>query len=136
MFLTRLIYYSRCDSSGGVDVESILQSARTHNGRNHITGALWFDGIVFIQVLEGGRKAVSETYHRIVADPRHHDVELVMCDMVDRRVFHEWKMAYVSDTQANRDLIRKYSGTDQLKPREMTAASILNVMLEGQLVGS
>lgn len=135
MYLTRLIYYSRCDASEGIDVESILQSAREHNARNQITGALWFDGTYFIQVLEGGRKAISDTYHRIARDPRHFDIELVSCELIDRRVFNDWKMAYVSDTQPNRDLIRKYSGTDQLKPREMSAASLLNVILEGQLVG-
>ena len=136
MYLTRLIYFSSCDASEGIDVESILQSARAHNARNQLTGALWFDGKYFIQVLEGGRKAVSDTYHRIANDRRHFDIELVSCELIDRRVFNEWKMAYVSDTQANRDLIRKYSGTDKLKPREMSAASLLNVILEGQLVGS
>ncbi len=40
-------------------------------------------GHLFIQVLEGGRDAVSRRYNRIVADPRHTDVTLLQFEEID-----------------------------------------------------
>jgi hypothetical protein len=36
---------------------------------------LCYAGGIFLQVLEGGRGAVNALYNRIVADPRHRDVD-------------------------------------------------------------
>ncbi|MBO6797870.1 BLUF domain-containing protein [Maricaulis sp.] len=135
MYLTRLLYFSRASQGLGMDLDQILASAREQNSKNNITGALWFDGDYFVQVLEGGRHAVSETYHRIAADERHTDIELASCEMVDSRLFHKWRMAYFADTQENRDLITKYSGHNQLIPEKMSARSLLHVLAEGQLLG-
>lgn len=135
MYLTRLIYFSRAKTGVDQDIEQILESARKHNGQRNITGALWFDGDYFVQALEGGRHAISETYHRIAADPRHTDIELVSCDNVDSRLFHKWRMAYFADTQDNRELITKYSAHDKLMPERMSARSLLHVLAEGQLLG-
>ncbi len=135
MYLTRLLYFSRVNSDMDQDIDQILSSARKHNSSRNITGALWFDGDYFVQALEGGRHAVSETYHRIAADKRHSDIELASCEMVDSRLFHKWRMAYFADTQENRDLITKYSGHNQLMPEKMSARSLLHVLAEGQLLG-
>jgi len=135
MYLTRLLYFSRVNSEMDQDIEQILSSAREQNSSRNITGALWFDGDYFVQALEGGRYAVSETYHRIAADKRHSDIELASCEMVDSRLFHKWRMAYFADTQENRDLITKYSGHNQLMPEKMSARSLLHVLAEGQLLG-
>ena len=136
MFLTRLLYFSRTEASVDQDIEQILMTARRENAKRQVTGALWFDGDHFVQALEGGRQAVSETYHRIAADPRHRDIELVSCEMVDSRLFHKWRMAYFADTEENRALILKYSGQDRLIPERMSARSLLHVLAEGQLLGS
>lgn len=135
MFLTRLVYFSKSAPAHEIDVEQILRTARTYNKRNHITGALWFDGDFFVQVLEGGRHAVSHTYHRIASDPRHFDIELAVCEGVDTRLFHAWHMAYFADTENNRNLVLKYSGQDKLDPARMTASSLLHLLAEGQLLG-
>ena len=135
MYLTRLLYFSRATPGIDMDVEQILATARDLNSKRNITGALWFNGDYFVQALEGGRHSVSETYHRIAADPRHKDIELVSCEMVDSRLCFKWRMANFADTQENRDLITKYSGYDQLMPEKMSARSLLHVLAEGQLLG-
>ena len=135
MYLTRLLYYSERNSDIDLDIEQLLYSARDYNGRSNITGALWFDGSYFVQVLEGGRKAVSETYHRIARDRRHHGIELVSCEAVDSRLFYQWRMAYFADTADNRSRVMKYSGKDKLVPSEMSGASLLHVLAEGNLLG-
>ena len=133
MFLTRLIYFSYSAPNTDLDIEQMLQSARTQNAKNNITGALWFDGDIFVQVLEGERRPVSETYHRIAQDKRHKDIELVSCNTVDRRYFHKWNMGYLADSKDNRELILKYSGENKLVPWRLPDTSLLQLLAEAEM---
>lgn len=129
MYLTRLMYFSTANSSVDANVEQILDSARTFNKTEDVSGVLWFDGDIFIQVLEGQREAVSRTYHRIAADKRHQDIELVECVAIDERLFGDWTMGYLAATKANRAKILKYSGHSDMRPREMSPGSMLKFLL-------
>lgn len=133
MYLTRLLYVSERDPGKHFNVEQLLESARHFNAKSEVTGALWFNGDHFIQVLEGGRQAVSATYHRIAADNRHRNIELVDCRVVSERLFFDWNMAYFCDTRANRNRILRFSGRDQLVPREMSPESLLGLMMSMQV---
>jgi len=128
MFLTRLLYVSKRNIDVDCNVEQILESARIHNKRVEVTGALWFNGEIFIQALEGGRHAVSSVYHRIAADPRHRDIELVACTAVNERLFYQWSMGYYADTEKNRQHVLRYSGHDALNPKEMSPESLLGFL--------
>lgn len=128
MYLTRLLYVSERNPDVDCNVEQILESARRLNTKSEVTGALWFNGDHFIQVLEGGRQAVSATYHRIAADKRHVNIELVDCRVVAERLFYDWSMAYFGDTKENRLRILRFSGHDQLIPREMSPDSLMGLM--------
>ncbi len=77
MYLFRLIYYSKNsavnpdDPHLRADLKDILETAKRNNMASGVTGALLFNQEYFAQVLEGDRKAVSETFCRIIKDPRH-----------------------------------------------------------------
>jgi Sensors of blue-light using FAD len=77
----------------GVDVESILFTARRFNQRNGITGLLISSPAHFMQVLEGDEATVRETYDRICQDPRHHAHVILREIEVEERQFGEWTMA-------------------------------------------
>ncbi len=129
MYLTRLLYFSECNPELDPCIERILSSARTRNEVEEVSGALWFDGKFFIQALEGQRLAVSRIYHRIAADPRHCNIELVACEAIDTRLFGEWSMGYLAATKRNWANIFKFSGHRELKPREMSPESMLKFLL-------
>lgn len=129
MYLTRLMYFSENDPEVKTDIQQILDVARETNEKFDVSGVLWFDGDIFIQVLEGQRKAVSEIYHRIAGDPRHHNIELVECVSVSERLFGNWTMGYLANTRANRAKIFQYSGHKELLPREMSTESMLSFLL-------
>jgi len=128
MFIYRILYYSRAVNDP--DLDEILDTAREINSRNHLTGALWYDGDFFVQALEGTRPKVSETYNRIAKDKRHRDVVIVHCGPIDERMFSEWDMAYYDDTSKNRQLIKRFAGQDFLDPRVMQPETMLK-MLKG-----
>jgi hypothetical protein len=117
--LVRLMYASR--AAAGLDneeVAAILRHSRAANARDGITGALCLcnSGRLFIQVLEGGREAVSRRYNRIAADARHADVTLLQFDEVAERRFAGWSMGQVNMARLNQALILKYSETGNLDP--------------------
>lgn len=76
----------------------MLEIARTclaRNPANDITGALYFDGTQFYQVIEGEEKAVHDLYDRIREDPRHTAVQLLWEGPIRQRRFGTWAMKFV-----------------------------------------
>lgn len=96
MFLCRLAYMSRPAWQGlGQDerksmLRDILAAGTRNNPPNKITGVLIFDGRNFVQVLEGRRSVVYETFQRIQADRRHGQVVLAGFNEVRERIFQDW----------------------------------------------
>lgn len=121
--LVRLMYASRAQGSPGADeLNAILKKSRATNPALGITGVLCTFSGLYLQVLEGGRPAVNAMYHRIAADPRHRDVELLSFDEVDERRFAHWSMGQVNLARINPALLIKYSETASLDPYRMSAA--------------
>ena len=77
MLLVRLIYCSTVNGIGDKEIEAILVRSRANNALDNITGALIYDGLHFLQCLEGGRLSVSKRFLIISQDQRHKDVELI-----------------------------------------------------------
>jgi hypothetical protein len=98
--LFRIIYCSHSRIEGSeqqitAGIESILQDSRTNNEEQDITGALFFDGRSFAQVLEGPRSSLDAVYAKICQDHRHTDVLLLEDDRIVERDFWNWTMAYI-----------------------------------------
>ena len=121
--LVRLMYASRAVPA--VDQEellAILRKSKASNPPQGITGVLCFSEGIFLQVLEGGRSAVNQLYNRIVADPRHADVELLSYQEIGERRFAGWSMGQVNMARLNRALLLKYSETATLDPYSVSGA--------------
>ena len=82
-------------------------ASRRHNDVAGVTGLLFTDGMRFLQVLEGERAAVSTTFQRIQADPRHHAVVILSDREIDKRQFGKWAMAYKLSTDSDETLNSK-----------------------------
>ncbi|MBK9136603.1 MAG: BLUF domain-containing protein [Betaproteobacteria bacterium] len=129
--LVRLMYASR--AAAGFDAEelaAILRASRAANPQHGITGVLCYSEAVdshqgqgiFLQVLEGGRGAVNRLYNRIVADPRHHDAELMLYEEISERRFAGWAMGQVALSRLNPSLLLKYSERATLDPFAVSGA--------------
>lgn len=101
--LVRLTYVSRSlIPACSVEMLEIVRTSLRNNERDAITGALWFDGTVFFQVLEGAAGAVAARLERIVADRRHADIRSHGMHEVDTRSFAGWSMKFVDGTAPHR----------------------------------
>ena len=91
----RLIYVSTAaDGIADGDVTSIVGTARKNNGPLGITGLLLFNGLNFMQLLEGERRDVEDVYSRILADRRHISVNTMLQEPADAWLYPDWSMAY------------------------------------------
>ena len=129
--LVRLLYASRAAAPiTADDLAAIVRQSRLHNPRHGITGVLCCSDDRFLQVLEGGRPAVNRLYNRIVADPRHAEVELLAYQQIGERHFAGWSMGQVNLARINPGLLLKYSATTQLDPYAMSGTTALALLEE------
>lgn len=73
-------------------LDQILRASRRNNALADITGLLVVGGRRFLQVLEGPKAAVAETFERISRDPRHFAIVTLNDKAVDERAFAGWAM--------------------------------------------
>ena len=92
MSLIQLIYASRPFGFDNPTLNSILSASRRNNARREITGALICRADLYLQMLEGPRLAVTQTFQKILADDRHLEVALIWCGDVNTRWFEKWHM--------------------------------------------
>ena len=133
MTLYRLIYVSQAISGLEYpDLVEILDKSERNNRKVGITGMLGFGDSMFLQVLEGSRRLVSQTYNRILLDKRHANAELIDFSEIEYRDFGVWSMKVVQlgNQVEVRALVLKYSSSDTFSPISMTGKQSLKFLRE------
>lgn len=108
--LIQLIYISTAQHAlPQFELPAILDTSKRNNRKVGVTGMLMYDGVRFLQVLEGEEDAVRSTYARIRGDARHRGVVVLHDRTIEAPEFGAWDMAYEdSMTSANaRSLIEQ-----------------------------
>lgn len=75
-------------------LSGILLDARKHNERDAITGALICRHDIYLQLLEGPRAKVDATIERISSDDRHVNMQILLSEQCDMRLFGDWAMLH------------------------------------------
>jgi hypothetical protein len=78
---------------------SLLLQCRTNNQACGVTGMLLYSGGTFLQAIEGEEEVIEDLLEKILADPRHDNVQLLSKKTVDARQYADWSMGFeeVSD---------------------------------------
>ena len=93
MELKSLMYVSRARPDLTTDdVRAIHRIARTLNALDGVTGLLLYNGVTFMQVVEGAQSAIDDLMRRLVADQRHSQIKIVDERLIEQRSFPEWAM--------------------------------------------
>ena len=92
--MLRQITYISTARSGFDDAlfREIERHAQRWNAAMGLSGLLMFDGVRFLQVLEGHAGAVQSTFERIADDPRHFALVTLRDQQVEERSFGGWAM--------------------------------------------
>ncbi|WP_019955376.1 BLUF domain-containing protein [Yoonia vestfoldensis] len=94
MSVFRAIYTSQPFGYDEAILSSILMQARKANARDDITGALICRADIYLQWLEGPEDKVRDAIRRISRDDRHLDVQLLVAEPAEARVFGDWAMLH------------------------------------------
>jgi hypothetical protein len=135
--LVRLLYASR--AIAGIDAataDSILVQARRNNPARGITGLLCFSDDVFVQLIEGGRDAVSDLFAAILRDERHSHVRLLSFEETSERRFVAWMMGEVNLELANPQLLMRFSLEAKLDPFHVSAKTTMALLEELAATGA
>lgn len=114
--LVRLLYASRAVDPNPETIDAILHECRSRNPNSGVTGVLCYGGGIFLQVIEGGRMAISQLYNHIQRDNRHKDVVLLQYEEITERRFAGWTMGEVNMTRINASILLKYAEKPELDP--------------------
>jgi hypothetical protein len=133
MSLIRLVYTSEsriAEANRPREVGRIVDSARDLNQRNHITGFLLATSGAFAQVLEGDRHAIAETYGRIVVDPRHAAIRLMLEEEVAERAFAHWSMGLAEYDETTNFIFGLYGVSPESDLPQQPVESLLDLASE------
>ncbi|MBJ3783096.1 BLUF domain-containing protein [Devosia sediminis] len=91
------VYVSKCivpDADIQNAIDSIIKVSQSRNMDLQVTGALFFTGTHFAQLLEGPPGGMMTLRSSILADPRHKDALTMLEGRIEQRRFHGWALAY------------------------------------------
>ena len=92
MKIYRLIYKSKPFGYDQAILNGILSDAINYNSKNNITGALICRDDIYLQLLEGPEYEVNLTFEKISTDDRHLEIELLLKEYCNKRIFPKWNM--------------------------------------------
>jgi hypothetical protein len=98
----RILYISTARAPlSAQELDAILAASRRNNAAIDVTGLLVAGGRRFLQVLEGPLEAVTATYDRIAADPRHFALVKLNDKEVSERSFGNWSMGFEAGAETS-----------------------------------
>lgn len=138
--LSRLIYHSEnhlgvADGKMIPALNTIMDASNRNNERDGVTGALLFDTLWFLQILEGEREAISSTLRRILSDGRHAEVTIMDCRPIDERLFANWWMGLGLLRGDNSELYTRHGLGKRLDPRTMSGDQASALALDLARIG-
>lgn len=106
--MLQLVYMSQAASGlTRQDTGTISAYAQVRNRSDEITGVLLGDGKYFLQVLEGPKASVEDTFLRVIIDTRHNSLMLLSRRIVTAREFGVWDMALCETETDRRNIIEQ-----------------------------
>jgi hypothetical protein len=102
------------------DLDSIMHMAKLRNKLASVTGVLLFNGVNFMQVLEGGRARTLNIYDSILKDARHSGIKTIVQEKIDHLTYPAWGMKLKRFSEPNRD-------TDYRKMEEEIANTLIDI---------
>jgi hypothetical protein len=124
MQVTRLVYTSQHSNLDAAAFDSILKSSQWNNTLDLVTGVLVVAEANFLQVIEGSREAVGKCFARIMADSRHHNVQVISCGDVSRRLFQDWNMRLVNVHRIRQEILTAHTVEGKFQPQLMSEFAV------------
>lgn len=100
--------FSKTESKLDPRVADILHVARENNRKNRLYGALYYGNGNFFQCLEGSEQDINTLYEKLLKDPRHSAVKVLLREPIEKITFGDWEMKFALVDEKVRGLLREY----------------------------
>ncbi len=133
MRLQRLVYVSQVHIAEDLfefELSRIVDTARTFNAVNSVTGLLLYSDRYFIQLLEGDRGIVTDLFAAIHADDRHKRCELLDVGGIHYRSFADWDMACLGLHDLPARHVKRFCSDGYLNPFEMSPDAVIDLIYQ------
>lgn len=90
--IKRVIYISEHKDYSNQNLKNIIETSQKNNPSRDVTGCLISGTNTYLQLLEGPDNSVDELYTKIKTDNRHENIEKLVEEVVETRLFKSWSM--------------------------------------------
>jgi len=126
--LYRLMYVSDQVAETCCDMGALMEDAKLYNKSHGVTGALWYDGSRFLQLLEGDKAAINSVFRRIANSRYHRDIDVLCFSEVEDRIYKDWAMSYFGSESHNREVAEEFAGGSDLCLRSLPTETLVNML--------
>ncbi|MEO1198240.1 MAG: BLUF domain-containing protein [Pseudomonadota bacterium] len=133
MRLQRLVYVSKVripEDLFEYELSRIVETARTFNSVNSLTGLLLYSDRYFMQLLEGDRGILTDLFANIHADDRHVKCELLSVGAIHCRTFADWDMACLGLHDVPGRHLKRFCSDGHLNPFEMSPDAVIDLIYQ------
>lgn len=95
--MRQIVYRSTSTAGSGRaadDIPDIMRQAAARNGIEGVTGLLYAEDDMFLQVIEGPSDSMSDLIARLYDDDRHRELTILVDQPIAQREFGDWTMIY------------------------------------------
>ena len=96
------------------DIKELVRKSQENNDRAGLTGFLMYNGINFLQLLEGESEPLETCWNKISNDQRHSGIKIMQREEVNRRMLGDWPMFYVGHGSNFSELRAKIEGPQEM----------------------
>ncbi|MEM1288900.1 MAG: BLUF domain-containing protein [Pseudomonadota bacterium] len=132
MPLYSMTYISRAPEVRGEQrrlfLNSIVKQADKKNLKTGVSGCLIHVDDFFIQLMEGPRGPLSETYNRIVNDERHHDINMVHAAPIVTRQFTSPSLAAFDIASHSNPVFLRYKVRPEFCPYQIAPHALSDLI--------
>lgn len=125
----RLIYVSDICEGYSDDLNRTVDGARSYFAEHDITGALWFDGNHFIQILEGPKQELKAALEeRLLPTKTHCNIKVSEICPTEARTFKDWSMSYLCKGSHAHDVICARTGNTEFNPHNFVEDELADLL--------
>lgn len=127
--MKRIIYASKkSEDITQAMVYELLEKSKLNNNKFGITGMLVFDGIYFLQCIEGEPAPIDQLMLNLMADERHLNFLKLGEELTKNRLFPEWNMGFSDEKITIAEVFESICGTNFLDPDDLSFEDAKSVL--------
>ena len=103
MYMTYLlVYVGTANNPADAEIlNGVINKIAERNKKQDISGFLFYKDGTYLQLLEGEFEKVNALFYKIVKDPRHKNVTVLLENKIDHAIFNDYESGFLVPKDKN-----------------------------------